>query len=82
MAALYDLIGAPPKTKGEIVKEAMARRTAKMLGSRALRRHGRKKHWKQDAMIKVLKNLLAKHRYLSVSLIRADPFPAVRHHHH
>jgi DNA invertase Pin-like site-specific DNA recombinase len=72
MSHVYALIGAPPKTSGEIIKEAMARRADKMRGSPALCRP-RRKHFSQRYIVRRLKALLSKRGYLSASLIKADP---------
>jgi DNA invertase Pin-like site-specific DNA recombinase len=72
MAKIYEFIGMPPKTHGEILREVMARRAEKMRGSPLLLRPGRQ-HWNQEAMIERLKHLLAQHGYLSAPLIEADP---------
>lgn len=71
MSHVYALIGAPPKTSGEIIKEAMARRANKMRGLPALCRP-RRKHFSQRYMVRRMKALLRKHGYLSAPLIKAD----------
>lgn len=72
MGEIYALIGAPPKSHSEILKDAFVRRTERMRGSPTLRRPGRE-HFSLDHMIHRLKVLLGEHGYLSVSLIKTDP---------
>lgn len=69
MSEIYALIGLPPKTHGEIVKEAMVRMGEKRRG---LPQGPRRKHFSQEYLIRRLTALLSKHGYLSAPLIKAD----------
>lgn len=71
LAAVYKFIGAPEKTQAQIMEEAWARRAAKMRGRPA--KEGIRKDWTPTLLVRRLKALLAKKKYLSGPLINAEP---------
>ncbi len=71
LAAVYEFIGAPEKTQTQIMEEAWARRAEKMRGRPA--KEGIRKDWTPTILVRRLKALLAKKKYLSGPLINADP---------
>jgi DNA invertase Pin-like site-specific DNA recombinase len=73
MARVYDFAGLPSKTHGQIIQEALARRSEKTRGVPQPRNKYRDGTWTDEAMIKGLRNILDRCGFISAPLIRVDP---------
>lgn len=71
LAQVYEFIDAPTKTQGQILEEAIARRTEKVRGRAA--RRGVRRGWSAHILIERMQALLTRVGYLSGPLIEADP---------